>query len=140
MAVIAINLLGLINVVAFQGMRKLSAAPPAVTTDSLRPKTVQRAITAVAKTAGNAHGLFVIANVNGQTVCRTPTADEASSLFKRDQKTTLHVITPLEKASASFNPAANGGGLNIILRGTDQLDQNPGAKQGFIRAASHWEA
>jgi hypothetical protein len=39
-----------------------------------------------------------------------------------------------------LRPEAGPGGLQIILRGTSQLDQFPAAKAAFLKAASNWEA
>ena len=55
----------------------------------------------------------------------------------------LHVITETvgrrsKKGELLRGPQAVG--LDIILRGTAQLDGNPAAKQAFINSAATWEA
>src|SRR5215471_16117108 len=71
------------------------------------------------------------------SVCRSATSEEAGMMAKRVPDPSLHVITPLHRG---LRPEAGPGGLQIILRGTGQLDQFPSAKAAFLKAAANWEA
>ena len=71
------------------------------------------------------------------TLCRSASREEADSMARRVPDPTLHVITPLHRG---LRPEAGPGGLQIILRGTGQLDQFPAAKAAFLKAAANWEA
>src|SRR5262249_22854108 len=77
-----------------------------------------------------------------QTVCRDATGQEASAMRLRDPEQRLRAITP--KESAALSPAQSLAqsvdGMKIIMRGTQQLEQNPAAKAAFIRAAQRWES
>jgi hypothetical protein len=73
-----------------------------------------------------------------QTVCRDATEEEARAIGQRDPEQRLRAINHEE--SAALSPAQSQDGLKIILRATQQLEQNPAAKAAFIRAAQRWEA
>src|SRR5215467_11125109 len=64
------------------------------------------------------------------TLCRSASREEADSMARRVPDLTLHVITPLHRG---LRPEAGPGGLQIILRGTGQLDQFPSAKAAFLK-------
>src|SRR5688572_17197980 len=86
-----------------------------------------------------AHGAYVIAaSANGDALCRDATPDEASRINGR-------VTVPLrvfgeERGRMRANHEGETHGLDIILRGTAQLDAQPAAKAAFERAAEIWEA
>ncbi|MGH9935505.1 MAG: NF038122 family metalloprotease, partial [Blastocatellia bacterium] len=82
--------------------------------------------------------LQVIESFGEQTVCRDATEEEARAIEWRDPEQRLLAINHEE--SATLSPAQSQDGLKIILRGTQQLEQNPAAKAAFIRAAQRWEA
>lgn len=65
--------------------------------------------------------------------CRSATPDEASLYSRRDEGEQLHRISPLD----GFSPNARGG-LQIILRATQQLESFPETKAAFLRAAAIW--
>ena len=100
--------------------------------------SAQARITAVAQ-PDPAHGAYVIAaSANGDALCRDATPDEASRINGR-------VNVPLrvfgeERGRMRANHEGESHGLNIILRGTAQLDAQPAAKAAFERAAEIWEA
>ena len=81
------------------------------------------------------HGAFIVRSVDGKTVCSDATPAEALRLSAR-QKVPLHVFG---EGSGRIQTNA-GAGLNIVLRGTAQLDANPAAKAAFERAAEIWES
>lgn len=78
---------------------------------------------------------FIILADDDKITCREATPEEAQSLNERAQGLELHVIYPdlLER----IEPQQEG--LHIILRGTQQLEGFPAAKNAFIRAAQTWE-
>jgi Domain of unknown function (DUF4214) len=86
---------------------------------------------------------FVVRYENGHSVCRIASADEATQMFqrvsRRAQKVGLHRLTDVNSAQATSSGIQTPG-LNIILRGTTQLESAPQAKAAFIRAAANWQA
>jgi len=82
-------------------------------------------------------GAFVVREVSGRTTCRDATRTEALQIRQSPR-------VPLKVFGENDGPVrANAklfAGLNIILRGTAQLDANPQAKAAFERAAQIWEA
>jgi hypothetical protein len=79
-------------------------------------------------------GCYVYYENNGEVGCRPATEDEALSLARRDP------TVPLEVISSSELQLQAAGVLNIVLRGTPQLDGFPQAKNAFTRAAAQWSA
>jgi len=63
---------------------------------------------------------------------RRATRDEAFSVVERDPYAELKEISPVRPFRT--------GGLKFTLRGTDQLESFPQAKEVFLRAAAAWEA
>jgi len=80
-------------------------------------------------------GDYVLQEVDGSVVCRDATSEESEILKARDESISLQVISPRR---ASRITAAEAG-LQIILRGTPQLENFPQARQAFLRAAETWE-
>ena len=97
--------------------------------------------TAVAQAAFTSHShdgrAFVIREVDGKTTCRDASGAEALQITRAPR-------VPLRVFGEDRGPVrANAelfAGLNIVLRGTAQLDANPQARQAFERAAQIWEA
>ncbi|HVG24324.1 MAG TPA: NF038122 family metalloprotease [Thermoanaerobaculia bacterium] len=85
----------------------------------------------------DAQGAFVITEVDGKALCREATADEARALNKRPA-VAMHVFGEERKIGTLADEQPKG--LNIILRGTDQLEANAQAKAAFERAAAIWES
>lgn len=81
------------------------------------------------------HGAFIIREVDGDAVCTDATPEEALRINARPN-VELRVFGE-ERDRVRANASA---GLNIILRGTAQLDANPAAKAAFARAADIWES
>jgi hypothetical protein len=81
------------------------------------------------------HGAFIIRNVDGKTVCNDATPMEALRINARPR-----VGTRVFGEGSGRIQTTGGAGLNIILRGTTQLDANPAAKAAFERAAQIWES
>ena len=84
-------------------------------------------------------GAFVITSVDGEMRCRAASADEAMALHQRGNVP----LTVFGESRARVKANAEGEqqqGLNIILRGTSQLDANPEAKAAFEKAAAIWES
>ncbi|MCI0488632.1 MAG: NF038122 family metalloprotease [Blastocatellia bacterium] len=79
---------------------------------------------------------FVYYADGGRIACRPATPDEARAFAERDPFLPLKVITP----RANLLGLQEDEGLNIILRGTPQLDNFPQAKEAFLRAAANWRA
>src|SRR6185295_8829423 len=69
-------------------------------------------------------GAYVLQQVDGSVQCRDATADESTAFNARDESITLQVISPLRANSVT----AEDAGLQIILRGTPQLENFPQAK------------
>jgi len=79
-------------------------------------------------------GAFVVADVNGVPSCRLASAAEAEVIHR------AHGVPLRVFGEKTGRVQANAeGALNIILRGTTQLDANPEAKAAFERAAEIWE-
>ena len=81
------------------------------------------------------HGAFVVRSVDGEVMCNDATRTEALRINARP-RVPLRVFG---EESGRVRTHASAG-LNIILRGTAQLDANPQAKAAFERAADIWES
>lgn len=81
------------------------------------------------------HGAYLVREVEGKTLCVDATPAEALRITARP-------AVPLKVFGESRDKvrANASAGLNIILRGTAQLDANPEAKAAFERAADIWES
>src|SRR5437763_8886355 len=84
----------------------------------------------------------VYRNQEGETVCREATPAEIAQREQADAEGLgLHKINhlgiPDGKSSTSQAPAATN--LTIVLRATQQLQQNAAATAAFTRAAQNWE-
>jgi Fibronectin type III domain/Bacterial pre-peptidase C-terminal domain len=82
----------------------------------------------------HSQGAFVVREIDGKTSCREASPAEALAITAR-RNVPLRVFGE-ERGPVRANASA---GLNIILRGTAQLDANPQAKAAFERAAQIWE-
>ena len=79
---------------------------------------------------------FVIERTDDGVDCRAASPEESKAFAERDRFVPLHIISPIREDGVSEQNA----GLNIILRGTPQLENFPQAKNAFLRAAKTWEA
>lgn len=77
---------------------------------------------------------YVIKRSGEEANCRTMTEREAAALMKNRGQVEVHSLDD------STNQLQQQQGLKITLRGTQQLDSAPNAKQSFLRAAARWEA
>jgi hypothetical protein len=77
------------------------------------------------------HGAFVVREADGTMSCAAASREEAARINARPN-------VPLAVFGEDRVRAA--AGLNIVLRGTTQLDANPEAKAAFERAAGIWES
>ncbi len=77
----------------------------------------------------------IVATEDGGTVCRVATKEEQALLARNEVGEELIMLTAPDQQSLQ---AADG--INIILRGTAQLNAFPDAKAGFIRAANTWRS
>ncbi|HLL77384.1 MAG TPA: NF038122 family metalloprotease [Pyrinomonadaceae bacterium] len=74
---------------------------------------------------------------DGEVSCRLATLDETGPAGDETLQLPVRQINHLhDKESAT----ASSAGLRIVLRATQRLEQNPEAKQAFIKAAAKWEA
>ena len=80
-------------------------------------------------------GMFTLYESDGGVACREATPEEARALLERDQVERLHTISPINR----YTQNAEGRGLRIVLRATQQLERFPQAKAAFLRAADTWE-
>jgi hypothetical protein len=80
---------------------------------------------------------YVVRHVDGRVSCEDATPVEALKLNARPG-VPLKVFGE-DRARIATNAGGGGANLNIILRGTAQLDSNPQAKAAFERAAAIWE-
>jgi hypothetical protein len=83
------------------------------------------------------HGAYVITEVDGKAVCIDATPEEARALNKRPAVPMMIFGEDGGGKIASNHESEQH--MNIILRGTAQLDANPEAKAAFERAAEVWE-
>jgi hypothetical protein len=81
------------------------------------------------------HGAYIVREIEGKVFCSDATPIEARAINARPD-VPLRVFG--ERADRVRANAS--AGLNIILRGTAQLDANPAAKAAFERAADIWES
>jgi hypothetical protein len=81
---------------------------------------------------------FVTYKAEGKVGCRDATSDEASAL-KRRAGQSRHIISP-NRQIRSQSLSTESTGLQIVLRGTSQLENFPTAKAAFLNAAAAWEA
>lgn len=121
----------LISLIAFlptlAGASRSQAAAPAPTGQT-RPRPLPVA---------QAHA-FISYKSEGKVGCREATDDEASALKRRTGQA-RHIISP-NRQIRSQSLATASTGLQIILRGTSQLENYPTAKAAFLNAAASWEA
>jgi hypothetical protein len=81
------------------------------------------------------HGAFIVRDVGGKSVCVDASPTESMRINARR-------AVPLTVFGENKNRLSTnaGAGLDIVLRGTTQLDANPQAKAAFERAAAIWES
>jgi uncharacterized protein (TIGR03437 family) len=78
-------------------------------------------------------GQFVIRKTDNGASCETAKPDEALKSLDRP-RSGLHALSGV-RLKESVAP-----GLQIMLRGTDQLNNFPQAKQAFLNAAARWQS
>lgn len=92
-------------------------------------------------------GGSVFSAQDGKIGCRMATKEETAEFNRRNLSVPLHYLK--REASSAVDPntarTLDGAqtpqtGLKILLRGTDQLENHPQAKQAFDKAAQKWEA
>jgi hypothetical protein len=74
-----------------------------------------------------------------QTVCREASTEERELFSVSQPAEEMNVLSSVEAREAENAEAADEG-LNIILRGTAQLNNFPQARDAFIRAANIWKS
>ncbi|MFN0109511.1 MAG: NF038122 family metalloprotease [Blastocatellia bacterium] len=77
---------------------------------------------------------YVIKSVGDGSTCQSMSNDQAAAMRLSQRQTELH-----ELADDPNDQAQQQSGLKITLRGTQQLEAFPTAKQAFLRAAAKWE-
>jgi hypothetical protein len=82
-------------------------------------------------TARPEKGAFIHYESNGKIVCRDATPQEAIEMQKIGPDVRLRSISPIRPNQQT--------GLKITLRGTQQLESFPQAKNAFLKAAATWE-
>lgn len=80
-------------------------------------------------------GGYLIVGTDEGVACRAMTAGEAEQLQTEKARTNLRVISDDRRDNLQSQQ-----GLKITLRGTQQLENFPAAKQAFLRAAAKWES
>jgi hypothetical protein len=108
---------------------------------------------ALQKTARNEDVFVIYRDEKGESVCRIATPEERRSLSRRGEAGPTRTIYPggrrpwmddLNAAAPSATefgtPLLPSAGLRIVLHGTQQLQDNPTARDAFIVAANRWEA
>ena len=78
---------------------------------------------------------FVNYRAEGKVGCREASQEETKALKRRSGQS-MHVISPIRSRILS----AESTGLQIVLRGTSQLESFPTAKAAFLNAAATWES
>ncbi|MBA3354817.1 MAG: hypothetical protein H0U18_02530 [Pyrinomonadaceae bacterium] len=113
----------------------------------------EQSLLALEKIGRNEDVFVIYRDEKGESVCRSATPDEKRSLLKRGKAGPTSTIYPGGKRpwKDEFNASAPAGtelgtpllpsaGLRIVLHGTQQLQNNPTARDAFIVAANRWEA
>ena len=80
---------------------------------------------------------YIITWTGEESSCRTLTREEAEYWRQERGRDSLREL----RGEEGLNRVAEAGqqtGLKIILRGTTQLENNPQAKEAFLRAAAYW--
>ncbi|HMF56723.1 MAG TPA: NF038122 family metalloprotease, partial [Pyrinomonadaceae bacterium] len=141
--IFALSLTAFISFGALPGFSTTRAATSQSTVKLARSRTIPSQSSSAGFDANNlfmgqntsepaaAGGDFVIEYRDGESTCREATPAEAQELSRPVSSKGLHRITPIR---------TDATGLNIVLIGTAQLEQNQAAKAAFIRAAANWQA
>jgi hypothetical protein len=80
-------------------------------------------------------GEFILYEEHGRIACREASLEEARRMAHRELDAPTQTLAARETAP---DQASANSGLNIILRGTAQLNNFPAARDAFIRAANTW--
>src|SRR5262245_29867538 len=81
---------------------------------------------------------FISYRAESSVGCREASEEEVKAIKERSREA-LHIISS-DRRNRTQSVTAESAGLQIILRGTDQLANFPAAKAGFLNAAATWEA
>jgi hypothetical protein len=119
------------GVIALLALSLIPVGSKPTAAQSYKPVTEHRE----ALSAEPLSGVFVLQQDDGNVVCRDAASEESEILNARDESISLQIISPLR--ANEITPAE--AGLQIILRGTPQLENFPQAKNAFLRAAETWE-
>lgn len=82
---------------------------------------------------------YILKQSGETTNCRTMNEQEASAMRLDQRQTELRELTR-DPGNQIQGQLQQQQGLKITLRGTQQLEAFPAAKQAFLRAAARWEA
>ncbi len=80
---------------------------------------------------------FITRRVDKKVICSEASPEEARRLRRDDAGEPLHVISARRSGRTL---SAEAAGLTIVLRATNQLENFPEAKAGFLAAAATWES
>jgi hypothetical protein len=81
---------------------------------------------------------FINYRNDGAVGCRDATSEEAQLLKRRVNEPMHHLSAPRQKNHLTVETQSTG--LQIVLRGTNQLENFPAAKAAFLAAAARWQA
>src|SRR5262245_3231108 len=87
----------------------------------------------------NRREFTVYRNARGEVVCREATAEEIRERQQDQQKQGLKQINHFDLDKTVGGQTAEAANLIIVLRATQQLQQNADATAAFNRAAQNWE-
>ncbi|HSE98008.1 MAG TPA: NF038122 family metalloprotease, partial [Blastocatellia bacterium] len=128
------NLSGLIAIIAFLAMAATSL--PIFHNTTIASSTGQHDLSSNSAqwVAAVEDDAFVYYEENGEVLCRPATVEEALAMAWRDHDLDMRVLT---REGLSIQDEGN---LNLVLRGTQQLENFPQAREAFLRAAERWES
>jgi Calx-beta domain-containing protein len=114
---------------------------------------VEQLSLALQKTGRDEEVFVMYRNERGESVCRIASAEEKRRLSRRGEAGLTRIIYPggtrpwIDELNAAAPAATETGttllpsaGIRIVLHGTQQLQNNPTARDAFIVAANRWEA
>jgi hypothetical protein len=134
MRILPFSLLMILALSLLFGFSSLAVSRPG-TPSSVHPSAVQNRTKPLPVSGSHA---FINYRNNGEVGCRDATQAEAQHLKRRSSQA-MHEIS-LNRLKGNQSLETQSTGLQIILRGTDQLENYPAAKAAFLNAAARWEA
>ncbi len=81
---------------------------------------------------------FINYRNDGAVGCRDATEAEAQRLKRRASEPLHKISSPRQNSNLTIETQSTG--LQIVLRGTNQLENFPAAKAAFLAAAARWQA